>query len=54
MEEYLSNIHAHVQATSQLNKFRIYLNVARQLGYSISDEMTKVRGRKQVETSCTL
>lgn len=54
MEEYLSNIHTHAQAASQLNKFRIYLSVARQLGYSISDEMTKVRGRKQVETRSAL
>ncbi|XP_073337921.1 mini-chromosome maintenance complex-binding protein [Pagrus major] len=41
MEEYLSNIHLHPQSSSQLNKFRIYLSVARQLDYSISDEMTK-------------
>lgn len=44
MEEYLSNIQLHPQTSSQLNKFRIYLSVARQLDYSISDEMTKVRG----------
>lgn len=43
MDEYLSNIHVHPQASSQLNKFRIYLSVARLLDYSISDEMTKVR-----------
>lgn len=42
MEEYLSNIHMHPQASSQLNKFRIYLSVAGRLDYSISDEMTKV------------
>lgn len=42
MEEYLSSIHMHPQA-SQLNKFRMYLSVAQQLDYSISDEMTKVR-----------
>lgn len=41
MEEYLSSINMHPQA-SQLNKFRIYLSVARRLDYSISDEMTKV------------
>uniref|UniRef100_A0A671XTV6 Mini-chromosome maintenance complex-binding protein n=1 Tax=Sparus aurata TaxID=8175 RepID=A0A671XTV6_SPAAU len=41
MEEYLSNIQLHPQTSSQLNKFRIYLSVARQLDYSISDEMTK-------------
>ncbi|XP_074502870.1 mini-chromosome maintenance complex-binding protein isoform X1 [Sebastes fasciatus] len=40
MEEYLSSIHMHPQA-SQLNKFRMYLSVAQQLDYSISDEMTK-------------
>lgn len=43
MEEYLSSIHMHPQASPQLNKFRLYLSVARQLDYSISDEMTKVR-----------
>lgn len=43
MEEYLSSIHFHQQASSQLNKFRMYLSVARLLDYSISDEMTKVR-----------
>ncbi|KAM3606118.1 uncharacterized protein V6R79_010844 [Siganus canaliculatus] len=41
MEEYLSSIHVHSQTSSQLNKFRIYLSMARQLDYSISDEMTK-------------
>ncbi|XP_010791733.1 mini-chromosome maintenance complex-binding protein [Notothenia coriiceps] len=40
MEEYLSSLHMHPQA-SQLNKFRMYLSVARLLDYSISDEMTK-------------
>lgn len=43
VEDYLSSIHIHPQVSSQLNKFRIYLNVARQLDYSISNEMTKVR-----------
>lgn len=43
MEEYLSSIHMLPQASSQLNKFRIYLSVARLLDYSISDEVTKVR-----------
>ena len=42
MEEYLSSLHMHPQA-SKLNKFRMYLSVARLLDYSISDEMTKVR-----------
>lgn len=42
MEEYLSSIHMHPQASSQLNKLRIYLSVARLLDYSISDEVTKV------------
>ncbi|TKS85290.1 Mini-chromosome maintenance complex-binding protein [Collichthys lucidus] len=41
LEEYLSSIHMHPQASSQLNKFRIYLCMARQLDYNISDEMTK-------------
>ncbi|KAL6101481.1 mcmbp [Pungitius sinensis] len=40
MDEDLSSIHTHPQA-SQLNKFRVYLSVARLLGYSISDEVTK-------------
>lgn len=43
MDEYLSSIHMHPQASSQLNKFRLYLSVARLLDYSISDEVTKVR-----------
>lgn len=43
LEEYLSSIHMHPQSSSQLNKFRIYLCMARQLDYNISDEMTKVR-----------
>lgn len=42
VEDYLSSIHVHPQVSSQLNKFRIYLSVARQLDYSISNEMTKV------------
>ncbi|KAM6916062.1 mini-chromosome maintenance complex-binding protein [Xenentodon cancila] len=41
IEEYLSGIHVHLQASSQLNKFRIYMTVARLLDYSISDEVTK-------------
>ncbi|XP_069546068.1 mini-chromosome maintenance complex-binding protein isoform X2 [Brachyistius frenatus] len=41
MEEYLSSIHLHPQASSQLNKFRMYLSVARLLDYSISEEVTK-------------
>ncbi|XP_068424229.1 mini-chromosome maintenance complex-binding protein [Clinocottus analis] len=40
MEEYLGGIHMPPQA-SQLNKFRMYLSVARLLDYSISDEVTK-------------
>lgn len=43
VEEYLSSIHMLPQSSSQLNKFRIYLSVARLLDYSISDEVTKVR-----------
>uniref|UniRef100_A0A8D3EG04 Mini-chromosome maintenance complex-binding protein n=1 Tax=Scophthalmus maximus TaxID=52904 RepID=A0A8D3EG04_SCOMX len=41
MDEYLSSIHMHPQASSQMNKLRIYLSVARLLDYSISDEVTK-------------
>lgn len=41
LEESLSSIHMHPQASSQLNKFRIYLSMARLLDYSISDEVTK-------------
>ncbi|KAM6923248.1 mini-chromosome maintenance complex-binding protein [Lycodopsis pacificus] len=40
MDEYLGSIRMHPQA-SQLNKFRMYLSVARLLDYSISDEVTK-------------
>ncbi|XP_040033705.2 mini-chromosome maintenance complex-binding protein [Gasterosteus aculeatus] len=40
VEEYLRSIHTQSQA-SQLNKFRVYLSVARLLDYSISDEVTK-------------
>ncbi|KAM9847821.1 mini-chromosome maintenance complex-binding protein [Aulostomus maculatus] len=41
MEEYLSSIHMHPQTSSQLNKFRLYLSVARLLDYSISEDVTK-------------
>uniref|UniRef100_A0A3Q3MBD0 Mini-chromosome maintenance complex-binding protein n=1 Tax=Mastacembelus armatus TaxID=205130 RepID=A0A3Q3MBD0_9TELE len=41
MEEYLSSILMHPQASSQLKKFRMYLSVARLLDYAISDEVTK-------------
>ncbi|XP_061545683.1 mini-chromosome maintenance complex-binding protein isoform X1 [Phycodurus eques] len=41
MDEYLNSIPMHVQTSSQFNKFRLYLGVARQLDYSISDEVTK-------------
>uniref|UniRef100_A0A4W5NYV4 Mini-chromosome maintenance complex-binding protein n=1 Tax=Hucho hucho TaxID=62062 RepID=A0A4W5NYV4_9TELE len=40
MEEYLTTIHM-AQFTSQINKFRVYLSLARTLDYSISDEVTK-------------
>ncbi|XP_076142242.1 mini-chromosome maintenance complex-binding protein [Alosa pseudoharengus] len=40
LEEYLSAIQA-AQAPSQMNKFRLFLSVARQLDYSISEEVTK-------------
>ncbi|KAL2083636.1 hypothetical protein ACEWY4_021409 [Coilia grayii] len=39
-EEYLSALHA-AQAPSQMNKYRLYLTVARQLEYSITEEVTK-------------
>lgn len=42
VEDYLSSIHVHPQVSSQLNKFRMYLSLARQLDYAISDHMTKV------------
>lgn len=42
LEEHLSAIQA-AQAPSQMNKYRQYLSVARQLDYSISEEVTKVR-----------
>lgn len=48
VEDYLSSIHVHPQVSSQLNKFRIYLSTARQLDYSISNEMTKVRPMKSL------
>ncbi|XP_035982630.1 mini-chromosome maintenance complex-binding protein isoform X1 [Fundulus heteroclitus] len=41
MEEYLGSLHIHSQASSQLNKFRVFLGVARLLDYSISEEVTK-------------
>ncbi|GAA6111138.1 mini-chromosome maintenance complex-binding protein isoform X2 [Tachysurus ichikawai] len=40
MEEYLQAIQ-HAQLPSQLNKYRVYLTVARSLDYSISDQITK-------------
>ncbi|XP_007252308.2 mini-chromosome maintenance complex-binding protein isoform X1 [Astyanax mexicanus] len=40
LEEYLKTIQL-AQVSSQLNKYRIYLSVARSLDYSISDQMTK-------------
>ncbi|XP_057704773.1 mini-chromosome maintenance complex-binding protein [Corythoichthys intestinalis] len=41
MDEYLSSIPLHEQSSSQFNNFRLYLSVARQLDYSIPDEVTK-------------
>ncbi|KAK0149931.1 Mini-chromosome maintenance complex-binding protein [Merluccius polli] len=41
MEEYLGSVHTVLQPSSQLNKFRLYLAVARTLDYSISEEVTK-------------
>ncbi|TSK22691.1 Mini-chromosome maintenance complex-binding protein [Bagarius yarrelli] len=40
LEEYLKAVQ-HAQLPSQLNKYRVYLTVARSLDYSISDQMTK-------------
>uniref|UniRef100_A0A673JUZ1 Mini-chromosome maintenance complex-binding protein n=1 Tax=Sinocyclocheilus rhinocerous TaxID=307959 RepID=A0A673JUZ1_9TELE len=40
LEEYLSAVQV-AQIPSQLNKYRIYLSVARALNYTISDEITK-------------
>lgn len=42
LEEYLSAVQV-AQVPSQINKYRIYLSVARALNYTISDEITKVR-----------
>ncbi|XP_061140415.1 mini-chromosome maintenance complex-binding protein [Syngnathus typhle] len=41
LEEYLTSIPTHAQASTQFNKFRLYLSVARQLDYSIPEEVTK-------------
>ncbi|XP_028324391.1 mini-chromosome maintenance complex-binding protein isoform X2 [Gouania willdenowi] len=41
IEEYLSSLHVPSDSSSQVNKFRIFLGVARLLDYSISDEVTK-------------
>ncbi|XP_060782068.1 mini-chromosome maintenance complex-binding protein isoform X2 [Neoarius graeffei] len=40
LEEYLKSVQ-HAQLPSQLNKYRVYLTVARSLDYSISDQITK-------------
>ncbi|KAI5625070.1 mini-chromosome maintenance complex-binding protein, partial [Silurus asotus] len=40
LEEYLKTLQ-HSQLSSQLNKYRVYLTVARSLDYSISDQITK-------------
>ncbi|MCJ8730498.1 hypothetical protein PDJAM_G00185170 [Pangasius djambal] len=40
LEEYLKTVQ-HAQLPSQLNKYRVYLTVARSLDYSISDQITK-------------
>ncbi|CAM4726768.1 unnamed protein product [Leuciscus chuanchicus] len=40
LEEYLSAVQV-AQVPSQINKYRIYLSVARALNYTISDEITK-------------
>nr|XP_055027197.1 mini-chromosome maintenance complex-binding protein isoform X1 [Misgurnus anguillicaudatus] len=40
LEEYLSAVQV-AQVPSQLNKYRIYLSMARALNYTISDEITK-------------
>ncbi|KAL7889883.1 hypothetical protein AOLI_G00021410 [Acnodon oligacanthus] len=41
LEEYLKTVQL-AQASSQLNKYRVYLTVARSLDYNISDQITKV------------
>ncbi|XP_061818098.1 mini-chromosome maintenance complex-binding protein [Nerophis lumbriciformis] len=41
MDDHLGSIPSHMQTSSQLNKFRLYLSVARQLDYSISNDVTK-------------
>lgn len=41
LEEYLKAVQ-HTQLPSQLNKYRVYLTVARSLDYNISDQITKV------------
>ncbi|XP_077469196.1 mini-chromosome maintenance complex-binding protein [Stigmatopora argus] len=40
-EEYLSSIPVYTHNSSQFNKFRLYLSVARQLDYSITDQVSK-------------
>ncbi|KAK3572854.1 hypothetical protein QTP86_008251 [Hemibagrus guttatus] len=40
LEEYLKAVQ-HAQLPSQLNKYRVYLTVARLMDYSISDQITK-------------
>ncbi|KAL6487079.1 hypothetical protein MHYP_G00037050 [Metynnis hypsauchen] len=40
LEEYLKTVQL-AQASSQLNKYRVYLTVARSLDYNISDQITK-------------
>lgn len=41
LEEYLKAVQL-AQLPSQLNKYRVYLTVARSLDYSISEQLTKV------------
>nr|XP_057916668.1 mini-chromosome maintenance complex-binding protein [Doryrhamphus excisus] len=41
MDEHLSSISVYAETSSQLNKFRLYLSVARLMDYSISDGVTK-------------
>uniref|UniRef100_A0A672GZ87 Mini-chromosome maintenance complex-binding protein n=1 Tax=Salarias fasciatus TaxID=181472 RepID=A0A672GZ87_SALFA len=41
LDQYLGSLHLHPQTSAQLNKFRMYLSMARLLDYSISDEVTK-------------
>lgn len=54
LEEYLKTVQ-QVQVPSQLNKYRVYLRVARSLDYNISDQVTKVSSCSQrLLTGCSV